>query len=38
MVETICLYMIVIPLIAALGSAGVWWGYIAWDERKHRED
>lgn len=38
MVETICLYMIVIPLIAALGSAGVWVGYFAWDERKHRED
>ena len=38
MVEDLILYMIVIPIIAALGSAGVWVGYFAWDERKHRED
>lgn len=38
MIETICLYMIVIPIIAVLGSVSVWVGYIAWDERKHGKD
>jgi hypothetical protein len=38
MIETLVLYMIVIPVIAVLGSAGVWVGYFALDERKHRKD
>lgn len=38
MIEDLILYMIIIPVIAVLGSAGVWVGYFAWDERKHRKD
>ena len=38
MIETLCLYMIVLPIIAVLGSATVLVGYFAWDERKHGKD
>ena len=38
MIENLILYMIVLPVIAVLGSAGVLVGYFAWDERKHRKD
>lgn len=38
MIENLILYIIVLPIIAVLGSAGVWVGYLAWDERKHGKD